>query len=219
MKVTLRGHTGIYEGIDANGQGTFSVDQLTKRFDGDWLILEKVFGGDECTKIQVDGHEVCSAVAEKITVQCKYSLLDQTLDEAPFQVKGQDTEAEAKNIGTLKYTMEVDNDKNIGQEINFKISAVNPGLVYATVKSCDVIKDSVKLTIIGHGAEHCTNPIVGVAALTNNFSSDDTIQGKWTAFKWSTTSENDSESQALECIIELSEKQSKDAVEDCQTKN
>ena len=62
MKVTLRGHTGTYEGIDENGQGTFGVDQLEKKFEGDWLILEKVFGGDECTKIQVDGTKVCSAV-------------------------------------------------------------------------------------------------------------------------------------------------------------
>ena len=219
MKVTLRGHTGTYEGIDANGQGTFDVDQLTKKFDGGWLILEKVFGGDACTKIQVDGLEVCSAVAEKITVQCKYSLADQTLDDAPFQVTGQDSQSEAKNTGILKYNLEVDNDKNIGQDINFKIIAVNPGLVFATIKSCDVVKDSVKLTIIGHGADHCTNPIVGATALTNNFSSNNVIQGKWTAFKWSTTSENSVESQALECIIGLSENQSDDPVEDCKLSN
>ena len=219
MKVTLRGHAGTYEGIDANGQGTFNADQLTKKFEGDYLVLEKVFGGDECTKIKVDGTEVCSAVAEKITVQCKYSLADQTLDETPFQVRGQDKADKAENTGTLMYNMEVDNDKNIGQDITFRVTSVTPGLVYATIKSCDVIKDSVKLTIIGHGADHCTNPIVGASALTDNFSSDNVIQGKWTAFKWSTTSEDNLESQTLECIIGLSENQSEDPVEDCQTEN
>ena len=215
MKVTLRGHTGTYEGIDANGQGTFDASQLTKRFEGDNLILEKVFGGDECTKIQVDGVEVCSAVAEKITVQCKYSLAEQTLDEAPFKVTGQDTEALAENTGTLKYNLEVDNDKKIGEEITFRITPVNSGLVFATVKSCDVTKGNEKLTIIGHGADHCTMSIVDATALTDNFSSQNVIEGKWTAFKWSTTAENNVESQGLECTIEFSEKKSSDAVEDC----
>ena len=219
MKVTLRGHAGTYEDIDANGQGTFGVDQLTKKFEGDYLVLEKVFGGDECTKVQVRGTEVCSAAAEKIIVRCKYSLADQTLDETPFQVTGQDTLSEYENNGILKYNLEVDNDKNIGQDITFMITPVNSGLVYATVKTCDVVKDSVKLTIIGHGTEQCTNPIVGAAALTNNFSSNNVIQGKWTAFKWSTTSENNVESQTLECIIGLSEDKSDVSVENCELSN
>ena len=218
MKVTLRGYTGTYDGIDASGQGTFGVDKLTKKFEGDYLILEKVFGGDECTKMQVDGTEVCSAVAEKITVQCKYELGYQTIDNT-FQVMGQDTHAEAQNTGILKYKLEVDNDKNIGEEITFRITPLNSGLVYATIKSCDVTKGDVKLTIIGHGAEHCTNPIVGAAALTNNFSSDNVIEGKWTAFKWATNSESSFESQGLECTIGLSKDQSIDAVEDCELEN
>ena len=175
MKVTLRGYTGTYDGIDASGQGTFGVDKLTQKFEGDYLILEKVFGGDECTKMQVDGTEVCSAVAEKITVQCKYSLLDQTLDEASFQVSGQDTESSAENTGTLKYNMEVDNDKNIGQEITFKITPVNPGLVYATIKSCDVVKGapiakyfgSYEFFSIRHGSKWSAA----------KFQSDDVIMG------------------------------------------
>ena len=218
MKVTLRGHTGAYEGIDANGQGTFGVDQLTKKFEGNFLILEKVFGDDECTKISVDGVEVCSAVAEKITVQCKYSLAEKTIRD-DFQITGQNTEAKAESAGTLMYNLEIDDDKNIGQEITFRITPVNSGLVFATIKSCDITKGDDKLTIIGHGADHCTNPIVGVAALTDNFSSDSVIGGKWTAFKWSTTSENNIESQGLECIIELSENKSDDPVENCKLEN
>ena len=222
MKVTLRGHTKTYDGIDANGQGTFGVDELTKKFEGEFLILEKVFGSDECTKIKVDGTEVCSEVAEKITVQCKYPLEEMKVENG-FAVTGQNVVAEAENsqqaTGVLKYNMEVDNDKNIGQDINFKITPATPGLVYATIKSCDVVKDSVKLTIIGHGAEGCTNSIVDVAALTESFSSDDVIEGKWTAFKWSTTSENNAESQTLECIIGLSETPSTHAVENCLAEN
>ena len=220
MSVTLRGHSGTYDGIDANGQGKFGLDQLAKKFEGGFLILEKVFGGEECTKITVDGVEVCSEVAEKFTMRCKYSLADQTLDEASFQVTGQDVAKEAENTGTLKYTLSVDDDKAIGDEITFTITPANLGLVYATVKSCDVTKDTDKLTIIGHGnQDHCTNSVVGAEALTNNFSSNNAIQGKWTAFKWATDAANSVESQGLECTIELSENASSDAVEDCSAAN
>ena len=193
---------------------------MTKKFEGGFLILEKVFGGDECTKTEVDGVEVCSAVAEKITVQCKYSLADQTLDEASFQVTGQDNQAEAENTGTLKYNLSVDDDKSIGEEITFTISPVNSGLVYATVKACHVTKDTDKLTIIGHGEQdHCTNSVIGATAITDNFSSNGDIKGKWTAFKWSTSAEDNAESQGLECTIELSEDVSTDAVEECTAAN
>ena len=225
MKVTLKNHKGTYEGIDENGKGTFGADQLTKKVEEDFLIMEKVFGSDECTKTEVQGTEICSDVGEKIIAQCKYPLEEQTVKtEDGFAVAGQNNEVEADNvsqaIGTLKYTMEVDNDKNIGQEISFKLTPATPGLVYATIKSCDVILGSRKLTIIG-GSETagCTEAILGVAALTENFSSDNVIEGKWTAFKWSTTSENSVESQTLECTIGFSETPSPVAVEDCPADN
>ena len=223
MKVTLRGHTGTYEGIDENGQGTFGPDQLTKKFEGDLLILEKIFGTGECSKvIVVDGHEVCSDAGEKIIVQCKYPLEERKIESDGFSVMGKTVEVEAETpdaeqaTGTLTYTMEVDNDKNIGQDITFKITPLNPGLVYATIKSCDVILGSRKLTIIGgSGTAGCVEAILGVAAMTDNFSSDDVIEGKWTAFKWSTTSENSVELQTLECTIGFSETRSDASVEDC----
>ena len=88
------------------------------------------------------------------------------------------------------------------------------------MKACHVTKDTDELTIIGHGEQdHCTNPVIGAAAITDDLSSNGDIQGKWTAFEWSTSAKNNAESQGLECTIELSENASTDAVGECQTAN
>ena len=72
------------------------------------------------------------------------------------------------------------------------------------------------MTIIGHGAPHCTNPVVGAAAVTTRFTSKSVIQGSWNAFKWSTGATSFTESQSLSCIIGLSEAASTVDVEDCE---
>ena len=89
------------------------------------------------------------------------------------------------------------------------------------LKSCDVTHaNGDALTIIGHGAEHCTNPVVSAAALTTRFTSNGVIKGSWKAFKWSTaTSSDDAESQGLSCTIGLSQNPSTDDVEDCTESN
>ena len=225
MKVTLRQHRGTYTGIDADGKGTFTADDLQSSFseDGNFLIMTKTFGGDGCDKITVDGVEVCSQVDETITLQCKYPLADQTVTDT-FDVTGQDTVASAENTGTLGYTLSVDANTAIGEVVKFTISPINSGLVYATVKSCDVTNSDAsnndRLTIIGHGAAHCLNPVVGARAITNLLTSNDDIEGSWVAFKWSTaTTDPDAEGQGLSCTIALSENASVAPVGNCQTAN
>ena len=215
MTATLRNVAGNY-GQDANGQLTFSLAQLTSKFSDDdaFLIMEKVLGGDGCTQIEVDGVTVCSEVDETITLQCKYSLADRTIDDT-YQVTGQDTAATAEGTGTLDYNLVVEDNKAIGDEITFTINPVNANLVFATVKECHVTKDSQELTIIGHGVEHCLNPVVNAKAITDLFSSQSTIQGSWTAFKWSTAESDNVESQGLKCKIGLSQAKSTDAVSNC----
>ena len=75
------------------------------------------------------------------------------------------------------------------------------------------------LTIIGHVDDRCTNPVVQASAVTPLFTSDTAIQGSWIAFKWSTTSDNNVETQGLSCTIGLSQYASTDAVEDCLAQN
>ena len=51
-----------------------------------------------------------------------------------FDVTGQDTVVDAENTGTLEYTLAVDDSTAIGDDVEFTITPVNSGLVYATVK-------------------------------------------------------------------------------------
>ena len=145
------------------------------------------------------------------------NIADQDLTD-DFQVTGQDTTATAENTGTLEYNLTVE-DGDIGDQIKFTVSPVNPNLVYATVKSCDVIKGDNELTIVGHGSQSCTNPIVNTLALTDFFSSQGDIEGSWKAFKWSTATKDNVESQSLSCKIGLSQGISAVAVEDCTQSN
>ena len=212
MKVTLRGR-------EFTGERTYTVDDLQSSFSGNYLIMTKTLGGDGCVPITVDGVQVCSQVDETITLQCKYSLADQTVTDT-FDVTGQDTTATAENTGTLKYNLSVEDNKAIGDEVTFTITPVNKGLVYATVKSCDVTNNAAgntdQVTIIGHKADHCVNDLVGAKAITSLFTSNDVIQGSWEAFKWSTSkSDADAESQGLSCKIGLSENASTDPVNIC----
>lgn len=222
LTATLR-NVGEYGQDGTTSEITFARADLTPSFETDggvnYLVMTKVLGGDECTEIVVDGVTVCSQVAEQVTLRCRYSLEDQDLTD-DFQVTGQDTTSTAEGVGTLDYTLEVEQNKAIGDEIKFTVTPVNGGLVYATVKSCDVTRGTAALTIVGHGAEHCTNPAVNVKALTALFTSQNEIEGSWTAFKWSTSvSDADAEDQGLTCKIGLSENASTDAVTDCQLSN
>ena len=218
MKATLRNVSGSY-GQSRSGAITFTRDELTPKFSGNFLIMEKVLGGGDCNREDVDGVAVCTEVAETVTLQCKYSLEEQTIADT-FDVTGQDVSATAEGTGSLDYTLVVEDNKAIGDTVKFTITPVNSGLVYATVKSCDVTHDNGDaLTIVGHGSEHCTNPVVNAAALTNRFTSNAVIEGTWKAFKWSTATTDNVESQGLSCKIGLSENASTDDIEDCTLSN
>ena len=106
-----------------------------------------------------------------------------------------------------------------GEEIKFRINPVNANLVYATVKECHVKKGSQELTIIGHGAPHCRNPVVNAKTYTSFFSSQGQIEGSWTAFKWSTAEVDNVEDQTLSCKIGLSQAKSTAAVNQCTASN
>ena len=218
MTATLRNVAGNYNQDSSTGVISFTRAQLNPRFEGNFLIMEKVLGNDGCTEVTVDGVKVCTEVDETITLQCKYSLEDKTVTDS-FDVTGQDTSATAEGTGTLDYTITVEDNKKIGETVKFTISPVNDNLVFATVKSCDVTRNSDALTIIGHGQDHCTNPVVNAKAETNLFTSQGDIEGTWTAFKWSTATNDNVETQGLSCTIALSEAASADPVDDCALTN
>lgn len=222
LTATLRNISGAY-GQNAEGEITFTRDELTPSFDTDNnLVMSVDLGGDGCTQAQVDGVSVCTGVGETITLQCKYSLADVQIEDS-FEVTGQDTATTAEGTGSLGYTLSVEDNKAIGESVQFTITPVNEGLVYATVKHCEVTNGAAdnddELTIIGHGVEGCTNPVVNAAADTTRFTSQEEIQGTWTAFKWSTAAADNVEAQGLRCTIGLSQLASQVDVEDCELTN
>ena len=92
---------------------------------------------------------MCTDTAENFTFKCRYSLADQTVTDN-YEVTGQDTEALAEGTGTLGYSLSVTTENvEIGDEVSFTVTPTNAGLVYATIKSCDVSYNSEDVTIIG----------------------------------------------------------------------
>ena len=215
MRASLDGQAGNYPEF-SDGTAEFTADQLESSFVSEggvnFLVLTKVVGGTDCLEIEVDGVKVCKEVAEQITLKCMYSLADVDLSD-DFSVSGQDTLATAENTGTLGYSLEV-NDADIGDPVTFTVIPKNPGLVYATIKSCDVKKGTDEITIVGHNAESCTNAVVNVKDITDNLTSKDNIQGQLKSFKWSTSGAS-VEAQTLTCTIGLTENESSVEVEDC----
>ena len=220
LTATLRNVSGDY-GQNADGQITYALADLSPSFDGNNnLVMTVVLGGNGCTEAQVDEVTICTHVDETITLQCKYNLADVEIDDS-FEVIGQDTQATAEGTGSLVYSLAVQDNVMIGQPIQFTITPVNEGLVYATVKHCEVTNAATndELTIIGHGADHCTNPIINAVADTPRFTSKGAIQGTWTAFKWSTSAADNVEPQGLRCTIGLSKEASQVDVTNCQLTN
>merc|ERR1719454_396252 len=183
----------------------------------DWMVLTATKGTTGCEEITVDGVYLCKDIGESYSFKCKYDLSDQKIKDT-FSVTGQDTEATAEGTGTLSYTIEVDDNVEIGDTVNFTIKPVSPGLVYATATECNVKFNTQEVTIFGHKKPKCITSAVGSKWATTNdkASSQNDIKGEWTAFKWSTsTTKTDAESQTFECTIALSKDQDTTAVQNC----
>lgn len=190
---------------------TFELADMTKKFKtgvAKSLTLTATRTSNGCKKITVDNVEVCKSIGELYTFTCKYNMADQKISE-DFSVTGQDTEATAQGTGTLLYTLTVNNDNvSIGEKVDFTIKPSTPDLVYATATECHVKYNTDEITIFGHNDPKCYTELVGAKWASNNptASTKKNIQGSWTAFKWSTsTNKDDKESQTFECTIALSE--------------
>merc|ERR1712193_154971 len=183
--------------------------EFIKEGEEDWMVLTATEGTTGCEKIKVDGVDICKDIGESYSFKCKYNLKDQTIKDT-FSVTGQDTEVDAEGIGELSYTIEVDENVEIGETVNFTIKPASPGLVFATATECHVKNENQEVTIFGHRTPKCYTSAVGAKWATTNAnpSSKNNIKGEWTAFKWSTsTAKTDAESQTFECTIALSKEQ------------
>jgi len=198
-------------------EATFSQADLTASFDGDdWLVMTKSIA--ETYAVQVKDKNgadltVYKQTGHSITLTCKYSLADQNLEEKAFTVGGSDFKDDSVGIGTLGYELEMVEDCSleptdctlykIGSTAGFTITPDNPGLVFAEVKNCEVHRGGNHVQIIGEYGDMCLNKFL--KAQLTVWSSKQTLQGSFTAFKWSTTvGDADPEEQKLHCTIGLS---------------
>merc|ERR1712025_256059 len=182
-----------------------------------WMVLSAEEGTTGCKKIKVDGVDVCQDRGESYSFKCKYELKDQVISDT-FDVTGQDVEATAEGTGKLSYTIEVDENVEIGEPVNFTIKPASPGLVFATATECHVKHSGQEVTIFGHKTPKCTTSVVGAKWNPANVyaCSKNDIKGEWTAFKWSTsTAKTDKENQTFECTIKLSKDQDTKPVTAC----
>lgn len=197
----------------------FYQNDLTPSFDGNDLVMTKLIA--ETYPVEVndrDGNKVTvyKQTGHTLTFKCKYALEDKVVKQN-FNVAGHDVQDSTENYGTLGYKLEmVENcelDPNncalykIGSTAAFTITPYNPNLVYASIKSCEVHRNSAHVQIIGEGGDMCLNDFLN-SQLTK-WTSMTELVGSFTAFKWSTTvGDPDPEGQSLQCTIGLTQESS-----------
>ena len=148
---------------------TFNQADLTPTFEGDNLIMTKAI--EETYPIKIndeDGNKVTvyKQTGHTLSFKCSYALEDKVVKQN-LNVAGHDHKDSAENTGTLGYKLEMiencdlDPDNcvlyKIGSTAGFTITPINPDLVYASIKSCEVHRNSVHVQIIGEGGDMCLN--------------------------------------------------------------
>lgn len=184
VQVDKREHQKVYQFADMEQE---FVNEIGK----DWMKLSATVGFTECEEFTVDGQVLCKDYAREYTFVCRYELGDHDVANS-FVVSGQDKLVAAEGTGELLYTLEgesrkilaktklfpVDESVAIGKAVNLRIVPVNPGVVFATVKSCDVIFNNVHVTIFGHKVDKCLTTVLGSSWQTYYASSTETIRGR-----------------------------------------
>ena len=193
----------------------FKREELNKSFVdheelGPMLVMTAVV--KDSKPISLPGQTIYDDAGHELDFACSYGLGDRVVQDN-FHVGGTDLNLIAEQRGTLGYTLQVEKSSSlmIGTAVNFVITPKNPGLVYATVKSCDVFKGDenddgvtiIGMNSMGQDADMCVNPIINSQLQT--FSSKEALIGSWTAFKWNTDRlQSNAEGQTLSCKIGLS---------------
>ena len=178
-----------------------------KIFDSTHLILKKTISAG-CKKTKVDNIDVSIQEGHSLDFTCKYPLEETTVSNT-YDVAGHDTNVAEEGVGSLKYTLTVlDSNVDIGDTVNVEVEAVNKGLVYHHLKDCTVSLNSQDVSILnwdsaGNNLETICPNVLGAAIVVSNHQ--DKTSFSWTAFKWSTSTQepNDQETQTIACKISL----------------
>ena len=179
-----------------------------KTFSDTHLILKKQVA-QKCENVEVDGVTICISKGHNMEFTCRYPL-DAQLVSNTYDVSGHDTNISKEGEGKLNYKLTVvgAEDIKIGDKVTVNVEAVNPGLVYHSLRDCTVKNNDQEVSILNWHEEHsalityCPNILGAFAEIDSGIS---ITRFSWTAFKWSTDAENDVENQTIECKIALSQ--------------
>ena len=188
---------------------SWTVDKFNgedeKKFTESHLVLKKRIA-KECKETKVGDVTVCIKEGHTIDFTCKYPLDAQTL-KSTFDVAGHDTDVLEEGFGQLNFKLLATENVEIGNTVNVKIEAVNKGLIWHSLQDCTVSKGGEDISILKWNSSEGSL----VSICPNVFNADiqtaanqDMTHFSWTAFKWSTSTQNDIERQTIECKISLS---------------
>ena len=121
------------------GQPSETYLRLTKRID---------LG---CQQQSVNGLSICTDVGADLEWNCRFALGDRDVSDT-FIVTGLDSTGAAEGTGVLGYEVVVNQNVAIGLPIQFQIVPLNPDLVFADIKHCQVKQnreDENGVSIIG----------------------------------------------------------------------
>ena len=165
----------------------FSAAEAVKTFENQELKLSITIG-QECEKVDVGGVTLCTNIISDDKVlqfTCSYELKDQTITSANFDVKPSEPTdlVTAESSGTINYELILDEQFTLGDNVNFEIVPKTVGVVYATVKSCEVKTSEQQVSIFGYNDKPmCFLEALG-ASWNTAASSREKISGQWRSFQ------------------------------------
>lgn len=175
---------------DKSVDDTELILQAGVAFTGDWTMI-----GTSKVYTKVEGG---------LSFRCKYPLGIHHVS-SEITVSGSDVEISRTGTGDLTYKIVFDNDNvDIGDWNEFKITPTTSGLVHAQVKKCTISNNAktANVVVFGNDDAFCRNKYVDFTIVSGFGSTGDQV-AKYRAFKWSTKKADDVETQHMSCLVGL----------------
>jgi len=154
----------------------------------------------------IDGNTIYISTMVDFEFRCEYDLKDQKVSDN-IKVTGQDVYGGRVQQGQLFYFLKFNKaEYKLGDTVNFELVPKTTGLVYARLKSCDVVSPKGNTaSIFGQDGNYCRNGFVNFYPNSHhNYGHQSSTSYSYKAFKWHTDHGNDQvETQTLQCVAEF----------------
>jgi len=192
---------------DEFGEEEKSVDS------NNMLVLTKEVVVD-CPKHDFEGTTLCIGKALKMQFKCKYQLGDQIIS-SDIEVSGQDENFVATGTGQLIYKMTSEETVEIGKPIKVSIVPENPDFVFASLKSCNIVFETLTVPLTTFQDDTLESIcIFGTNVLSG--SSQQNLEIEWNAFRRKASFDAlESEKQKVECTISLTKDDPNQKTKNC----